>query len=314
MAQPQSLLKQFLNWRFIGLILCTIQWVIILSIRIFLGSILPPIMFYPIMGLVGIMLITKFIAFVSNRNDRNISIVFATALINFLMLLSGSINVLMVSAVVSAMGWTQLLVKFGRSNRQYSSYYLAISLFAIVCIAILIAVVSFFMSGPGLMSTIAMLIVNIFSVCFYFCNHPTLFKHYEDIQSYIVISMDFFATSILMYSIYLPLCLIMPSLFVAPVSASLIYMFYAISTAVMTVFIMRPESKPLDEAEFGLVQDDSSEVPIAELVPAENVLMPSVIDTVKPFFDYVKSNILPSAPPAEPVESTTSPSAPPSKS
>ena len=109
-----------------------------------------------------------------------------------------------------------------------------------VFLSILAAVVCYVSSGATLPVMIAMFAVNLFSVCFYFLNHPTIFEHYKEILSFITISMDFFAMSILMHTIYVPLCILAPNLFSIAFMTGVTYMFHAVSLALMTIFVSRP--------------------------------------------------------------------------
>ena len=96
-----------------------------------------------------------------------------------------------IAAALALSGMTQYLVRFAYTNRQYNTY-IAYGLFAVVLLAIAISVFCYFTSGAFLPTYAAILVINLFSVCFYFFNHPTMFEHCVELQSFLVISMDFF--------------------------------------------------------------------------------------------------------------------------
>ena len=295
MAEKKSTyVMSFLRWRAFGMIVCLILWATLFSLRIFLTVILPPILMYPIMGVIAVALLSKFFAFIGRQDNKHILISPVVGFTTFIIILTGSVLWLGIAAALALSGMTQYLVRFAYTNRQYNTY-IAYGLFAVVLLATAISVFCYFTSGAFLPTYAAILVINLFSVCFYFLNHPTMFEHCKELQSFLVISMDFFALSILFHSCYIPICIFFPSMFTLSIGASLTYLFHAISLALLTVFVMRPAPeevpKASDDEHKGFVaegekdnayQDNEKYIPSATVEPSAPVLVQDV-DAVPAF-------------------------------
>ena len=306
MAQDSSLAQNFMKWRSLGMIMCLVMWLSLFAVRVFLSVMLPPILMYPIMGVVALALVSKFFAFISHHDEHHVLIMPAISLMTFIIILTGSVVWLGLAATLTLSGITHYLVKLGHANRQYNRY-IAYGLFAFVFAAIVISVFCFVTNGAILPTYVAMLFVNLFAVCFYFLNHPNIFEHYKQIPAFVVLSMDFFALSILFHTSYIPMCLFFPSMFTMSIISSFTYMFHAISLTLMTIFIMRPSSEGKETA----INNEESDSLLSKDVPVATVV--NEVPSISPYQAFVepilqvldanstenrKASATPSAPPA----------------
>ena len=293
--------QDFFRYRLFGMLMCAGLWTSILLIRVFLSSFLPPILMYPIMFLIGFILFTKFFTFICNQNDYGMSATFVVSLMSFIILLTGSLPLLMMSAAFALLSWPQDIVRFAAGYKERSQS-IAIGLFGFVLIAIIVAASFYLTTGAVLPVMIALISINLCAVSYYFLNHPTSFKHYKEISPFVVISLDFFALSILMHTLYVPLCILAPSLFSLALSTGVVYTFHSMCLMFLTLFVSRPMPKSGSEAdaaseEFGLPNNE--DIPVATCLDPGNI--PAAI-TATAFASHVYEQV---------IKPTPSPSAPP---
>lgn len=277
-TQPNTW-KDYFKYRFFGMIMCAGLWTLIILIRVFLSSFLPPILMYPIMCLIGFALFAKFFAFICNQDDYGLSSIFVVCMMTFIVLLTGSLPLLMLSAACALLSWQQEMVRFAAGYKQQSKS-IAIGLFGFVLVAIIVAASFYLTVGAVLPVMVALIAVNLCAVSFYILNHPTTFQHYKEISSFVVTSLDFFAFSILMHTLYVPLCILAPSLFSLALSTGVVYTFHSMCLMFLTLFVSRPmpESKDLKTTqgveEFGLNETGSlsaQDIPVAKLVQPDSI-------------------------------------------
>ena len=269
--------NSFFQWRAIGQFLCLFTWLITLATRVFLGSLLPPIIMYPMLACIAVVVVIKFLTHASGLNDRGMLVTAAVALLSFIMLLSGSLPLLIIAAFAAVFGLSQYLVSYAVNLRQYNKYIGLITLSA-MGLAIAFAVFSYLTSGAVVPMVLAMLILNITAVMFYFYYHPTSFENFKSVPSFTVVSLDFYAITILLHSIYIPLSLLLPGMFAMTISSGAFYLLHGTLLMSMTPFtIMMTENND----DHSLERDDINDNPVPNADYTESsMLMPKRLEEI----------------------------------
>lgn len=250
-------------WRAIALIFCLVVWGIVLSLRSFLGIMLPWQVYFPVLVGIAVFVLAKLLLRGSGKEDRGALIAFAASFMNFIILLSGQFYLLLGAIFTVCLGYTQVGVKWMANHREMIMTH-QVLLYGLAMASVALAVTGYYFLGAGWPLIGALLVMNVFAVAMYLVFHPTSYTHLEEMSPFIVVMMDFFAANALFHSAYIPLCLLFPNIFTISLTWSMLFLFNGVMLSVMTPLVI---DKPLNGIE--LEQIDQSNIPIVEgtLVP-----------------------------------------------
>lgn len=282
--------KKFFKWRSVGALISLMYWAAILTLRLTVGAIIPWVIYYPIVGMAAAFLFFKFFAKLGQVTDYGLCVNITACLLNFLVLLSGSIPFLIISIAIALMGWMQNFVRSVSPMREYSKTT-ALFMYASMCAVVITASILYMVHGAILPSIIALYIVNLIAVCMYGVNHPTTYKHFEEMNPITVMMLDFYTASVFIHAQYIILSLLLPAMFPLSYSAALFYTFHGVILSVITPLMIDKAKQPKPPLGDELSDDASSPLK-AEEINGDDRIQAHQIPSAPPWYDLVTNTIL----------------------